>query len=182
MTQFSTRLLAVGVAVVLTGTLIVSLATAHSLLLKSEPENETILEESPEQVIGWFSQELETGLSSIRVFNDQGGQVDNGDGGVDLNDPDHTTMIATLPGDLVGGRYTVRWTAVSVEDGDVVEGMFTYSVASGDHAGGQGSVTQPSTTNAETPGWTLWWIVAGFAAVVVLLAGLSMWVLSSRRS
>lgn len=108
--------------------LLVALTLAHAELVKSEPENNAVLEQGPEQVIAWFSHELETGLSSIEVFDTQGNQVDSGNGSVDLNDPDHASMFVSLPQPLPDGVYLVRWTAVSAADGDTTEGEFSFSV------------------------------------------------------
>lgn len=103
-------------------------AAAHAILVKSEPADGAILNRPPERVIAWFSQELDTGSSSLRLLDAAGRQVDNGDGGVDLNDPDHTSMIVTLPATLPGGRYTAHWTVVSMDDGDATEGEFQIAI------------------------------------------------------
>jgi methionine-rich copper-binding protein CopC len=121
----------------LTLALLVAAARAHSLLIKSEPEDNAVLEQAPEQVVAWFSQELETRLSSMQVFDPEGNQVDSGDGSVDLNDPDHASMLVSLPESLPNGTYLIRWTAVSSEDGDTSEGEFSFSVTNSGAPAGQ---------------------------------------------
>lgn len=101
------------------------LAHGEEILLRSEPESNAALVEPPAQVMTWFSEELETS-STMEVFNLAGEKVDNGDGGVDLNDPDHASMIVTLP-PLENGVYLVQWKAVLL-DSDVVQGAFPFSV------------------------------------------------------
>lgn len=109
--------------------LLPALANAHAVLLKSDPHDEEVRRHSPERVIVWYNQEIETRLSTLRVFDGQGRRVDKRDGYVDLNDPDHTSMIVSLPVPLPVSRYMVRWTAVSAEDGDRTKGKFIFRVA-----------------------------------------------------
>ncbi|MCB0210369.1 MAG: copper resistance protein CopC [Anaerolineae bacterium] len=120
-------LIALGMAA-LTVTLLVAAAKAHALLIKSEPNNDAVLDQTPNQINAWFSQELETKLSSMQVFDPQGNQVDSGDGSVDLNDPDHASMLVSVSESLPKGSYTVHWTAVSADDGDITEGEFSFDV------------------------------------------------------
>lgn len=120
-------LAAMGLAL-LTVALMAAAARAHALLIKSEPESGAVLEQAPDQVRAWFGQELETRLSSMQVFDLEGHQVDSGDGRVDLNDPDHASMLVGLSESLPNGTYDVRWTAVSADDGDTTEGKFSFDV------------------------------------------------------
>jgi methionine-rich copper-binding protein CopC len=106
-------------------------ASAHSGLVESQPANGALLEHAPERVVATFSEELDSSLSSMSVFDAQGAQVDNGDGGVDLNDLEHKSMIVSLP-PLPAGTYTVHWNALSSEDGDESAGDFTFTVSIGD--------------------------------------------------
>lgn len=101
---------------------------AHSGLEKSEPEAGQVLSASPAQVKAWFSEELESDTSTLQVFNSLGEQVDQGDGGVDLNDVEHTLMVVGLPASLPADTYTVRWAAVSAEDGDATMDEFSFTV------------------------------------------------------
>ncbi len=107
---------------------------AHSGLVRSQPSDGASLESSPAQVTAWFSEELDSQTSNIRVFDAQDRQVDNGDGSVDLNDLDHLSMVVSLP-PLPAGIYSVRWTAASAEDGDATEGEFTFKVTGGNVPG-----------------------------------------------
>ena len=103
---------------------------AHEVeLLKSTPASGEFLDESPPEVRAWFSEEMVSGESWLSVVNNEGVQVDNGDGGVDLNDPDHASMIVTLP-PLPDGSYAVQWHATLL-DGDATEGAFSFAVGTG---------------------------------------------------
>jgi methionine-rich copper-binding protein CopC len=105
-------------------------ASAHEVeVLKSDPADGVSLEASPAQVAVWFSEELQTKVSTLRVFNQNGQQVDSQDGGVDLDDPDHASMRVSLPA-LTDGVYIVRWHVV-LTDGDASDGEFSFAVGDG---------------------------------------------------
>lgn len=127
--SYAQRSLMALVLAVLVSALPVAVAAAHAVLVESEPESSAVLEQAPEEVVARFNQELETKPSNIQVFDTAGNQVDNGDGSVDLNDPDHASMLVSLPESLPNGRYSVHWTAVSAHDGDTTEGEFLFKVA-----------------------------------------------------
>lgn len=137
-------------------TVFVGVASAHSSLISSEPANGSLLEESPERVLATFSEELDSGNSIIRVFDEEGTQVDNGDGGVDLDDLDHLSMVVTLPS-LPAGAYTVRWQALSADDGDDSEGAFTFTIA--------GNAAEGAAVQADNGGS---YLAAGVVGVVIL--------------
>ena len=149
---------------------ITTTVAAHSEMVKSEPEAGASLENSPAQVTAWFSEELDSEMSSMRVVDSQNNQVDSGDGSVDLNDLDHLSMVANLP-QLSAGTYTVHWTSVSAEDGDAEEGEFTFNVTVGAAPG------EASTQSANT---SLVWVIS-VASVILILAVLVMIVISRRK-
>ncbi len=159
---------------------VVAGATAHALLLKSEPETGAVLAQPPQRVIAWFSQELDTGFSTLLLLDAQGRQVDNGDGGVDLNDPDHASLIVTLPPSLPPGVYTAHWTAVSAEDGDTTEGEFTFNVGEVEVVGQVSPVEVTSISNEG--GWVVGWIVVGLAVLLIIVMFSAWRPLSNRGS
>jgi hypothetical protein len=71
---------------------------------------------------------MQSGVSKLQVFDASGAQVDQGDGGVDLNDPAHASMVVLLPA-LGEGAYKVRWQVVLL-DGDPTTGEFSFYVGS----------------------------------------------------
>lgn len=149
----------------------VSTVSGHSQLVKSEPEDGQALKQAPEKVIAWFSEELDSGSSELYVLDAQGHQVDNGDGGVDLNDLDHLTMIVTLPPEMPESTYTVHWMAASAEDGDFVEGDFVFDVGL--------ASSQPIPEAGTAPSL---WPIAGLIVAVLAGAGVTAAVLVRRRS
>ncbi|MCA9875456.1 MAG: copper resistance protein CopC [Anaerolineales bacterium] len=143
----------------------VTAVSAHdAVITKSSPANGEVLSESPDQVVAWFTEELISGESTMKVFDAQGKQRDNGDGGVDLTDPDHASMIVTLP-PLPDGSYTVQWHAVLV-DGDASDGAFAFAV------GDSQPVVQPAAT-ASSSGVPIGWlaVILGVTAVILAVAG-----------
>ena len=103
-------------------------ATAHAKLLRAEPAANSTLKTAPKAVRIWFTQELDPKRCTVSVSDARGRRVDDGKGGVDLNDLDRKSMIARLR-PLGPGKYTVRWRTVSAEDRDISEGSFRFTVA-----------------------------------------------------
>lgn len=147
-------------------TLVMALAAtapvkAHEIELeRSDPPADSVLERSPEVVSIWFSDEIQSDGSTLEVFNDNGEQVDNQDGGVDLDDPAHASMRVTLP-QLPHGSYTVRWHAVLL-DGDESEGEFSFFV------GTVAEATEQSSASA-TSGASTRCLIGGLGGVFILL-------------
>jgi methionine-rich copper-binding protein CopC len=149
-------------------------ALAHSVVVeRTEPETGAALKSGPAQVAIMFNEELDTHLSTIKVFNAAGQRVDLKDGGVDLTDPDHASMIVHLP-KLDEAAYIVRWHVV-LDDGDATDGAFTFTV------GNAAPITEPLAAPvaaaapapmAVTANPTLWFGAAALAACLVLALGL----------
>ncbi len=136
-----------------------ALAAAHAELVRSEPAANQQLAESPRQARLWFDEELDTRQSALKVFDFEGRQVDRGDGRVDLDDPDHASMIVSLP-PLVAGVYSVRWKAVTIDDAGVTEGELDFRV-------GNAEPRAPAPQSEAPPALTL---AAGAAVGLVIIA------------
>lgn len=103
-------------------------ALAHALLVRSSPEANAELPQSPQQVDLYFSEALEPAFSSASVLNTEGQRVDNQDSAVDATDPTHMSLtLKRLP----DGVYTVSWKAISTSDGHLTNGTFSFAVGSG---------------------------------------------------
>ena len=109
----------------------VPIVFAHSDLVNMSPAIGDVWDYPPALVTLLFDEELSSNDSTVQIFNKAGVQVDNGDGGVDLNDIEHKTLRVTLPQELEKGAYTVRWTAVSAEDGDETNGAYAFGIGAG---------------------------------------------------
>lgn len=169
----------IGFIVLLLGGTAVSPAFAHAIeLLRSTPANGSILPQSPAEIQAWFGEEMQTGVSTLQVFSANGQRVDHGDGGVDLNDPEHASLIVTVP-DLPEGEYLVRWYVVLL-DGDASESSFNFFVgdeaaaaaANFTPAAGEVLYYQAEEDSAETS--LLPWLAGGGLLGVGLLAAAAL--------
>lgn len=123
--KFRSPILFVFILVILYSAWAVPSASAHALLVRSNPAANAVLLQPPIQVEIFFSEPLEAGLSSIRVFDSNNVTVDAGDVRVDAADP--TRMTVSLHS-LMDGVYTVTWKAVSTIDGHQTTGSFPFAV------------------------------------------------------
>jgi len=100
-------------------------ASAHALLVRSNPSANAVLEQPPVQVELFFSEPLEPELSSISVVDANNLIVDVGDERVDPSDPRRMTVSLRSLND---GVYTVTWKALSSIDGHQTVGTFPFAV------------------------------------------------------
>jgi methionine-rich copper-binding protein CopC len=106
---------------------LVGVAAGHAKLLDASPAPGSAVKAPPRMVRAVFNDELDPTRSRITVTDARGRRVDDGRGGVDLDDLDRKTLVARLR--VIGpGRYTVRWRAVSADDGYVAQGTFWFVV------------------------------------------------------
>ncbi len=103
----------------------VSPAYAHAVFLRSNPAPNAVLAQSPAQVVIYFSETIQPGLSSISVYDSGGLVMDLGDVRVDPSDA--TRMTVSLRS-LADGIYTVTWKAISATDGHFTTGSFPFAV------------------------------------------------------
>ena len=131
------------IVVLLVSAWTVTSVSAHAVLLRSNPQANTVLDRSPAQVELFFSEPLEPNLSSISVIDSDLIAVDAGDVRVDAADP--TRMTVTLHG-LPDGVYTVSWKALSAIDGHQTVGIYPFAVGDVDSSAVQ-SLGQSSTAS-----------------------------------
>lgn len=176
------RMVQVCVLIVLLGGVVTAVFAHSAALLKTEPANGAVLAESPPTVTAWFAEELASGESSLKVFDTSGQQVDNGDGGVDLNDPDHASMVVTLPA-LPNGSYTVQY-HILLLDGDATDGAFAFAVGEGETVvlpAEPVTDSLPTTeSTAEVGGSSAVWFLSGVLAVLLMAGGVFVWGLRRR--
>ena len=134
---------------------------AHALLVRSTPTANAVLAQPPVQVELFFSESVEEKLSSIKVYDTNGGEVDVGDVRVDLSDP--TRMTVSLRS-LSDGVYTVTWKAVSAIDGHQTVGTFPFAVGN----------VNPSAVNAVRTSTTASLPFSALLAKFFLLASLAI--------
>ncbi len=120
--------------VVLLMSVLVQRATvmAHAKFLRSAPAAGSTVKAAPKVVRVWFtlaaaSEELDPKRSTLSVWDSRGRRVDDGKGGVDLNDLDRKSMLVNVK-PLAPGTYTVRWKAVSTPDLEATQGAFLFTI------------------------------------------------------
>jgi copper resistance protein C len=96
----------------------------HAFLKRAEPAVGSTIQRSPGQVRIWFSEKIEPALSSVRVFDASGGEVDKRDAPLDRSNQE--LLCVSLP-PLQAGTYKVVWRVVSV-DSHTTKGSFTFRV------------------------------------------------------
>jgi methionine-rich copper-binding protein CopC len=102
----------------------VSPASAHTVLVNSIPQSESVISSLPPEITITFAEELiDIGNSnSIEVLDESG--LDVSQGAVLVSGP--TLSKALIPSDKAG-EYKVEYRAVAA-DGHVIKGEFTFSV------------------------------------------------------
>ncbi len=138
-------------------------AKAHAELLRSNPPSNAVLDQSPSQVELFFTETLQTGLSTLSVLNSSGRDVDLADVQIDPNDPSHITVsVATLP----DGVYTVAWSVISKVDGHPTAGSFPFAVGAENT---EAVAAEAATSSSQLPGLGLvakWLLYLSLAILV----------------
>jgi methionine-rich copper-binding protein CopC len=98
---------------------------AHAFLQRAEPAVGSTVQKSPSEVRIRFTENIESAISSIQVFEASGKEVDKRDVHLDRSDQ-KLLQVSLLP--LEAGIYKVVWRVVSV-DRHVTTGSFTFRVA-----------------------------------------------------
>lgn len=109
-------------------------ALAHAKLIRSQPKAKETLSQAPKLVELWFNEELEAGLNTIEVRDQQGTRVDRGE--VTLSEGNKKAQIEL--GGLTSGIYTVLWKALSA-DQHAIHGQFPFSVVASSVAPASGT-------------------------------------------
>lgn len=98
---------------------------SHAFIDRTEPKVGETVKQPPAEARLWFTEALEAGFSSVKVFDASGKEVDKKDTHLDPANP--RRMSVSLPASLAAGAYKVVWRAVSV-DTHVTTGDFTFRV------------------------------------------------------
>lgn len=97
---------------------------AHAIMVKSQPEVDSTIAESPKQVDVWFNDKVGSEYKALAVINSVGKRVDNKDAEQETFDQSHLyTTVTDLPPDT----YTVRYRVVSI-DTHIVTGKFKFTI------------------------------------------------------
>ena len=100
-------------------------ASAHAQYIRSQPEQNSAIAQSPIEVLIWFTESVEVQFSEIQVVDATGARQDNGDTHVHF---DPTNPGVTLKPNLLQGTYTVAWRMLSAVDGHRTAGTFAFTI------------------------------------------------------
>lgn len=107
-------------------------ASAHAAYESSSPAFAERLSESPSEISIRFTQELfrREGANTMELVDTQSSDLlaDYAIDPVRINNDDRKLMSAAIPVELPPGRYAVRWTNLSAEDGDTDSGWLPFYV------------------------------------------------------
>ncbi len=104
-------------------------AEAHAILVRSDPPVNARLPDPPATVTGFFSESLDTRLSSLHVLDGKGDRVDAGETSFG---PDPKQMSVAVTPQLPPGFYTAVWETLSSTDGHLLKGSFPFTVLNPD--------------------------------------------------
>lgn len=110
--------------------LLPTIASAHAILLRSNPSSDALLASPPQRVQMWFTEALNPVFSTAVVVNAENKRVDNRDARVSPGD--QTEMDLTLPANLPPDVYVVIYRTDSADDGHVLRGSFLFTVENPD--------------------------------------------------
>ena len=99
-------------------------ASAHAVLVSTDPAQNTVLPAAPARISLSFSESVQVAADGVRVFGPDGQQADTGQ--VTQPGGDATAGVSLRDG-AAQGTYTVSWRAVSA-DSHPVAGAFTFSI------------------------------------------------------
>lgn len=118
------RRLGLAVAVVVTVLVVAApAASAHAVLLRTDPSPQTTVKNAPTTVKLVFSEPVEVSFGAVRVFDVDATRVDTGS--ISRAQGNREVSVPVRP--LKDGTYTVTWRVVSA-DGHPVHGGFTFYV------------------------------------------------------
>ena len=98
---------------------------AHAFLIRAEPRVGSKVNKVPTEVRVWFSETVQASVSSIRVFNESGKQVDKKDTHSDR--ANRAVICVSLIPALTPGSYKVVWRVTSA-DTHVTSGNFHFQI------------------------------------------------------
>ncbi len=100
-------------------------AAAHAVLQTTTPSDGAELEAAPAEVRLQFDEPMVATLGAVRVYDDDGSQVDAGDAGLDPDDD--SAVRVSLPENLGDGTYVVSYNVISA-DSHPISGAFVFGV------------------------------------------------------
>jgi len=100
-------------------------ADAHAFMVRAEPRVGSKVKKAPTEVRIWFSEPVRSILSSIKVFDGNGTQLDKKDAHLDRDN--RALLHVSLRSGLAPGKYKVIWRVTSV-DTHITNGDFRFQI------------------------------------------------------
>ena len=98
---------------------------AHAFLVRAEPRVGSKVNKAPTEVRVWFSETVQAGVSSIKVFDVSGKQVDKKD--THSERANRALLCVSLIPALIPGAYKVVWHVTSA-DTHITDGNFHFEI------------------------------------------------------
>jgi copper transport protein len=98
-------------------------ALGHATLETTKPADDSVVEESPAQVVLRYDEPVESALGAVRVYDGEGRQVDS----EEIARPAPESVAVPIDRRLARGTYTVAWRVISA-DSDPIQGAFVFHV------------------------------------------------------
>lgn len=180
------RLLAAAVLMIVLSLAGAAGASAHAVLLSSDPVENASLPTNPERVSATFNEQMQAAFAAMTVIGPDGGQYSDGDIAVQ-----GATLSVGVRQGGPAGTYTVNYRGTSA-DGHVVSGAWSYTVTESRPAAApppagtapSSPVAAPTTATptAAPPvpsddGMPVWPFIVGASAIV---AGGAIWAVRRR--
>ena len=102
----------------------ISVATAHSRLVKSDPSARAVLNKAPKELKLWFNEGVEPAFAKVWIVPAQGPQIPLASRG-DSSDPH--LLLVSLPDDVAAGPVNIGYHVLSV-DGHTVDDKLTFTI------------------------------------------------------
>jgi len=110
---------------------VLQVAFAHAQIDHCTPAVGSTVAQAPGQVVCVMTEEIDTKLSMLSVWDANGNQVDKRDAHVDLYDADHKTLLVSVDtAQVTNGLLTVKYHTVTPDDGGITDGTFQFIVGS----------------------------------------------------
>ena len=114
-----------GLTFAIVAALYANIASAHAVLVSSNPANGSILSQPPREIRLSFNEAIETRFSSVRLTRSDGKKVPTGGSSSDVQK--RSDLVVPLA-PLQPGKYQVRWQATSA-DSHRIQGSFGFEIS-----------------------------------------------------
>jgi len=147
-------------------------ASAHAILVASNPGEGARLSAAPAQVVLTFDEPVEIALGALRVFGPDGQRVDVGSPRHEANGD--ATVVVGLHSQLPHGTYTVAWRVISA-DSHPVHGAFVFVAGQPSGPGVTAQVNQAGSLGVGIAFGIIRWIAFAAFALLVGSSAFLLW-------